>query len=171
MMFVLVPEIDDFCTPSSVGLKMFYRATPFYKRVPGLTIPACSHSTRQYGPFEHRPDGEYEAFTLHRAPLEELISRWRTGDIRQMVREVGTPSAGLSFGEASAWVASRSPSQRKVLDDFRAEIAEERRLGIELQVHAHLQYYRDEALFSTLLYGAVQTLDWEVRQFAGEYLR
>ena len=164
----LVPQLRDFCTPTSTGLRMYYSTTPLALCRKSLTIPACTNSTVKYGPFERRPAGEFQVFTLHRAPLESLIARWKTGDMREMVRQIGTPPAGLSFDEAAAWVADRPSAQRQALEDFRVELAKEYKVCCVLNATVRYHLVAEPILFSTLAYAAAMALYFEVCDFACE---
>lgn len=164
----LVPQIRHFITPASAGLKMYYAATPEYYCTPGLTIPSWTGSLRKYGPFERPPAGAHQVFTLHRAPVEDLISRWRTGDIAAIVWDVGVPGAALTFEQAAACVARWTPAQRETFAAFRAELDAEFEIGIELEISLRLQLRTENALFSALTFAAVAALNLEVSLFMSE---
>ena len=65
----------------------------------------------------------------------------------------------MLFRSLARW----SPAQRSTLDAYRVAIRAELLIGMELQIGADLQLVTSDALFSTLSYAAMQTLDWEVR--------
>ncbi|KAL8276483.1 hypothetical protein RQP46_011133 [Phenoliferia psychrophenolica] len=163
---MLIEPAFDFRTLRSPGITMYYSKAPFHVCVPNLPIPASEPTTAIYGPFERRPVGEFLKFTLHRSPIEQLVARWRTGDIREVVRRMGSPTAGMAREAQLALLLERSAADAKALVDFQVAVRKEFNVFCVVRAGAHLQLEEGAELFAHLAFAAIRTLLAEVDEYS-----
>ncbi|KAL8276139.1 hypothetical protein RQP46_011457 [Phenoliferia psychrophenolica] len=163
---MLIEPAFDFRTLRSPGLVMYYSKAPYHLCEPKLPIPASQPTNAIYGPFERRPAGEFLKFTLHRTPIEQLAARWRTGDIREVVRRMGSPTAGMAREAQRALLLERSAADAKALVDFQVAVRKEFNVILVVRAGAHLQLEEGAELFAHLAFAAIRTLLAEVDQYS-----
>ncbi|KAL8277004.1 hypothetical protein RQP46_010538 [Phenoliferia psychrophenolica] len=168
-LFLRVKDALKYRTPLSTGLTMYYSTVPSILRHRNLPIPSYSAAIVHLGPFEHRPAGAFLKFKMHRSPIEEFISRWRTGDIRAIVTRMGTPTTGMTHRDEAALLRDRDTTDWNALLRFRQLILVEREDDQVRAIQGEYQLREGAELFAHLAYAAVASLEFEVRCFIASW--
>ncbi|KAL8277509.1 hypothetical protein RQP46_010064 [Phenoliferia psychrophenolica] len=160
-----VTNAFDYRTPDSLGIPMYYStSSSAFRAAKDGHYPVGLESVKS-GPFARRPAGPYLKFMLHRSPLEQLITRWRRGDIKALMLEMGTPAASLSIEAAREMRAARSQDAWEQILAFRELVDEELIIADELSKWRDVQSRKGEGDFAVLVWDATNALLDEVIEF------
>ncbi|KAL8276142.1 hypothetical protein RQP46_011460 [Phenoliferia psychrophenolica] len=168
-LFTTIHDAFDLRTPLSKGLTMYYSTVPSSLRHRDLPIPSYSAATVHLGPFEHRPAGSFLKFTMHRSPLEELVSRWRTGDIRAIIARMGSPTKGMTPQDEAALLRDRDATDWDALLEFRERVVAEREAVQVIKVQGHRQVKDGAEFFANLAFAAAGALEYDIAVYLGNW--
>lgn len=167
---IRVPKAYHFATPASPGLPLYYSTSPSAFRTSRTGLTGVGIEYAKSGPFTRRPASPYLKFTLHRSPLEKLVSRWRSGDVKSLVVEMGSPASSLLLEDAEATRQARSAESWASILAFRELVEAEFQVGRELSTWRNFQLSKEEGQFAVLVYDAAAALRFELADFFGTSL-